>query len=119
MENKSIQIINSIKEKYGEEITDKYNNNTISEIVINCISLVKTWFSSIKKPSELSYEMVLFDKDGNVSETLHGINNDNLSSALAEKLIVDSHRYSKALVNSFRYINDSKEVKVIGEIEIS
>ena len=113
------KVVAFLEEKHGEKINEKYRKDRIEEIVLNCVSLSETWFSKAPKDSKLSYELTLFNKNGVLSETLHGVTKDNVAASLSDILITKSDQYSKITLNSFSFNDESKRVKTIGEIEIS
>ena len=119
MKNKVNDILKAWKDKYGEGKSNAYSYERITEIATNCVSLSIVWLEQVKNVRNYSLEIVLFNKDGVRSETLHGITNSNLPDTMVDILVNKNHKFSKFEVNYYSYINGSKITNKIGELEIS
>lgn len=118
--NKKVEtIVAFLEEKYGKEINDKYGKSKIAEIVLNCISLTEAWFSRLTKKAKMSYELKLFNGDGVLAETLHGITKENAALSISDILINNNNKCTKVSLDSFSFNDGQKVVNNVGEIEIS
>lgn len=119
MDKKVKSVISFLEEKYGDEIYNRFPEEKVLEIVINCVSLIKTLFYRADDCNGMSFEINLYDINGDLCETLNGVTVNNVYEAITEIFILKSDRYSKISLDGFIYNNGSKIVKNIGEIEIS
>jgi len=116
MDKKINDLLKKWEEIYGSSST--YGHETLKNIAINCISLSETWFSKNEQNKKLSYELALFDKEGIIVETLHGITKEILPETMLKIIVNDSSLYSKMMLSSFYFNNGKKETEIIGELEI-
>ena len=118
MNNKVNDILKAWKDKYGEN-ESAYPYERIAEIATNCVSLSSVWLERIKNIKGASLEIALINKEGVISEALHGITADNLPGTMLDILVNGNKKYSKIIVNYFLYKDGSKLTNPIGELEIS
>lgn len=97
----------------------KYSKEKITEIATNCVSLSEAWLDRVKNIKDISFELDLYNKEGVLSETLHGVSRDNVAETLLDTLVNGNSRYSKAELNYFKFEDGRKATASIGEIEIS
>lgn len=119
MDKKVKSVISFLEEKYDDEIYDRFPKEKVLEIVINCVSLIKTLFDRADNCGGMSLELNLYDINGDLCETLNGVTFDNVYETISEIFILKNNDYSKISLDGFRYDNGFKAVKNIGEIEIS
>ena len=112
--NKTLQ---AWKDKNGENCSN-YPEDKIVEIATNCVSLSETWFDRTKD-KKMSFELNLYNKDGDLSETLHGVTRDNLPDTMLDTLVNNNDKYSKLELCTFKFNNGEKEEQSIGEMLIS
>ena len=111
--NKLQELVKTWRENYSNGVSI-YNEDQILNIAANCLSLSKTWFDNNKAEENESYELNLYNNDGVLSETLHGVNADNLSITNGEKA------YSSITLISFKFTNGSKKIiRELGKMDIS
>jgi hypothetical protein len=97
-----------------------YTDQKIAEIAINCISLSKTWFDNDKSKENVSYEVRLYNNDGIMSETLHGITPDNMPETMMKLITSSNGLYSLLTLNSYMFVNGVKtDVNELGKLDIS
>ena len=119
MKEKVNEILHNWLEKNGEWVIEKYGSiEKVEEIVINCVSLSNAWFNK-QKENEFSFEVSLYDKDGAIIETLHGVNSDNLPSMMFDIIVSKSNNYSKLSLMRYKYVDGKKATELVGELEIS
>lgn len=111
------EIVDAWNNRHGNS-NDNYPQKRIVEIATNCVSLSEAWLNRIKEPSTKSFEIVLYNKNGVMCHTLHGITKDNVADAMFNVLIYESYKYSKMVFNEFKYENGSKSTNLVGELEI-
>lgn len=118
-EQKVNEILHNWLEKNGEWVIDKYGSiEKVEEIVVNCVSLSQAWFST-QNEKEFSFEISLYDKDGAIVETLHGVTADNLPSMMFDIIVSKSDNYSKLSLMKYKYVSGNKQTDLVGELEIS
>jgi hypothetical protein len=119
MDKKIENVISFLKEKYGEQLNAFYSNEKINEIVVNCVSLVKTFLDSAGGLKNQSLQICLFDKNGEADDVLNGVTEENIYSTISDIVITKFDNYSKLSIYSFMFEEGIKSTKLIGEIEIS
>lgn len=119
MDKKIEKVLSFLEEKYGDLDGFKYPKERITEIVVNCVSLLNALLDRVKNEKGLSFELKLYNKDGVLVSTLHGINKKNVYDAVVDIIISKNDLYSKLSLESFKFEGGNKIVNVIGEIEIS
>ena len=105
------------KNKNGEN-SSIYPEDKIVEIATNCVSLSETWFDRTKD-KKVSFELNLYNKDGDLSETLHGVGRNNLPYTMLDIAVNNNDKYSKLELCTFRFKDGEKEEHSIGEMLIS
>lgn len=118
MNKKVEEILASWKNKYGEN-NSNYSEKRIAEIATNCVSLSSVWFEKVNNLKGVSFALDLFNKDGIVCETLHGITKSNLPEAMLDILVNKNKNYTKMSLSYFLYDGNAKIHDIIGELEIS
>ena len=108
-------VVNSILEKYEE---CPFSRKQVGEIVINCAALADTYINAAKKNKNQSFEIELFDKAGELSNTIYGVTKDNMGETLADACVGGSRIYSLVSVNAFYYKDGEKVVNNIGKLDI-
>ena len=97
-----------------------YTDEQINSIVLNCISISKTWFDNNKKVEGESYELLLCNKDGDVEETLHGVTPDVLPEAMLDVIGKNDRYCSTIVLNSYLFTNGRKTIiRELGKMDIS
>ena len=116
--NKLQELVKTWRENYSNGVSI-YNEDQILNIAANCLSLSKTWFDNNKAEENESYELNLYNNDGVLSETLHGVNADNLPITMS--LITNGEKaYSSITLISFKFTNGSKKIiRELGKMDIS
>ena len=110
-------IISNWHEKHGE--ASNYPEKTIEEIATNCCSLTDAWFSRFKPKDKISFELLFFDKEGVVVDTIHGITKENLPQFMFDTIMSQNGKYSKLVLNSFIFTDGIKSTNYVGELGIS
>lgn len=108
-------IVNFLLEKHKE---CPFSRERVGEIVVNCLALADTYLSAVKKSKKLSFNIELFDKTGDLADTIHGVTKDNMGEALADVCVGNSRNYSLAAVNTYYYKDGEKVVNNIGKLDI-
>lgn len=119
MDKKIKDVLSFLEEKYGDLNGFKYPKERITEIVTNCVSLINAWLDRVKSEKNLSFEIKLFDIEGVLVESIHGVDTNNVYDTIADTIINKSNLYSKLSLDSFKYDKGEKIVNIIGELEIS
>jgi hypothetical protein len=97
-----------------------YTDEQINSIVLNCISISKTWFDNNKNVEGESYELLLCNEDGDVEETLHGVTPDVLPEAMLDVIGKNDGSCSTIVLNSYLFTNGRKTiVHELGKMDIS
>ena len=97
-----------------------YTDEQINSIVLNCISISKTWFDNNKKAEGESYELLLCNEDGDVEETLHGVTPDVLPEAMLDVIGKNDGSCSTIVLNSYLFTNRRKTIiHELGKMDIS
>ena len=97
-----------------------YTDEQINSIVLNCISISKTWFDNNKKVEGESYELLLCNEDGDVEETLHGVTPDVLPEAILDVIGKNDGSCSTIILNSYLFTNGKKAIiRELGKMDIS
>jgi len=117
MAKKLKDVVKDWFDKYGND-NQSYSVEKITEIATNCTSLSKTWFDRVKNIKGASYEILLFNKEGTLSETLNGVTENNIVETMLDILANKSNKYSKISFNYFKYENGEKKDNLVGELEI-
>ena len=118
MNKKVNEILSAWKDKYGEN-NSAYTDERVAEIATNCVSLSEAWLDRVKSIKGVSMELLLFNDDDIVCETLNGITADNLASTMLDILVNKNMEYSKMALNYFSFSNGKKTSGLIGELIIS
>lgn len=105
------------KDKNGEN-SSIYPEDKIVEIATNCVSLSETWFDRTKG-KKVSFELNLYNKDGDLSETLQGVSRNNLPDTMLDIVVNKSYKYYKLELCTFKFKDGEKEEQTIGEMLIS
>ena len=116
--NKVEELIEKCKES-SSLCGAKYTDEQIKEIVLNCVSISKTWFDNNKKVEGESYQLLLCD-NGVVKETLHGVTEENLPEAILDIIAKNDGTYSTIVLESYAFVNGSKtKIRELGKMDIS
>ena len=113
------------------ELIEKFKNNTsirgkiytdeqINNIVLNCMSISKTWFDNNKKVEGESYELLLCNEDFDVEDTLEGVTPDVLPEAMLDVIGKNDGSYVGLILNSYSFTNGKKVIiRELGRMQIS
>lgn len=116
--NKVEELVNKWKENISNG-NENYTEQQINGIAINCMSLAKTWFDNNQPKEKESYEVRLFNNDGVLSETLHGVTQENLPETIMSIITKNSEKYSMLTLNSFEFVNGIKnDIRELGKLDI-
>lgn len=117
MKDKIENLIQTWNDKNGENNTG-YSDDKLVEIATNCVSLSETWFDNVRDKNK-SFKLCLYNRDGDLSETLHGINRDNLPITIMKTIVNNSINYSKLELCTFKYEDGENKTESVGEMFIS
>ena len=106
-------------EETYETMPSKYSKDEIKGIAVNCLSLSETWFDRREPRVKESYELLLFNKDNIVTETLHGATREVLPETMLKIVTNSDIVYSKIALSAFHFDNGEKVSEIVGELEIS
>ena len=99
---------------------NKYSDEQIRSIAANCIGLSETWFNNNKSVDKESYEVRLYNDDGIVCETLHGVTRDNLPEIMMNTFVNGKGKYSLLSLHSYKFEHGTKiELNELGKADIS
>ena len=115
--------VDELVENWKENVSNgnmNYTDQRIAEIAVNCISLSKTWFDNNREQEKVSYEVRLYNNDGVLVETLHGITQDNLPMTMMKLITSGDGLYSLFTLNSYMFADGEKiDVNELGKLDIS
>lgn len=98
----------------------RYTDEQVNSVVLNCMSISKTWFDNNKKVEGESYELLLCDNNGDVEETLHGVTPDVLPEAILDIIGKNDGSCSTIILNSYMFSNGRKtKIRELGKMDIS
>lgn len=116
--NKKIQALIEIWKNINKY--DQYTDEQITSIIINCLSISKTWFDNNKPVEKESYELRLYNSDDVLIDVLHGITKENLPETLVRLLAQNNGAYSFISLNSYSFADGAKtEINELGKMELS
>ena len=107
--------VEELLKPYGNLLGEEVISKKLTELAVNCISLVETWLS---KTDSKSFKIEKNNHNGDIIQTLFGVTPDNITSEVFKICFEKPAEVASIKVYSLNKADTRIECKQIGALDI-